>query len=296
MLTLPYFIRITAAIGSDELYDWVFDIPVKRYLTQKVKSADILSSTDYVFLILLLKDYYLFQNEHHAEDILDAIFNALSQHLFHDPSENAFQNDSNKFDANNFGRFYNMFYDNRNLIGYSYPDISVDDHHIGMLMHSGGTMIWQDVRNLLAWYLTDNNISMNYMKSRSVLNRIRITSEQSYKVDDLLNADEEMQLNGIFFSACCLAGINNLLLNKICADGSAENINPIRNILYGISSFFSCVRILEQDSDRSQYLKEFWAFFRQTAADSHYHMDQLRNMSETVQEYLPARALRYYED
>ena len=82
-LTLPYFIRIVTASGSDEIYDWVFDIPIKRYLVQSVKTPIVCSVTDYVCLALLLKDYFAFQNEHNAEDILNAMFYVLSKNLFH---------------------------------------------------------------------------------------------------------------------------------------------------------------------------------------------------------------------
>ena len=33
-----------------------------------------------------------------------------------------------------------------------------------------------------------------------ILSRIRNTQEQSYKVDDILDIDKEMQMNGIIFS------------------------------------------------------------------------------------------------
>ena len=294
MLTLPYFVRIAAASGSDELYDWAFDIPVKKYLAQKVKSPDILSDADYIFLLILLKDYWMFRNEHCAEGILNAVFNMLSRELFLDHTDNTCSSDSIKVTADYSNCFYNMFYDDKNLIGYSYRDISVDDHHMGMLMHSGGTVIWQDVRNLITWYLTDNSLKRNSIKSRSILSRIRSTSEQAYKVDDLLDVDEELQMNGVFFSACCLAAKNNIMMNKIFTDDSNVDSDLLAKVQYGIASFFSCLRILEQDPGKRQVLENFLSFFRQTAAASQYHMAELRGLSETFHDFLPINSFRFY--
>ncbi|MBQ6349625.1 MAG: hypothetical protein IJI42_01695 [Methanobrevibacter sp.] len=289
MLTLPYFVRIAAAVGNDELYDWVFDIPVKRYLVRKVTSPNVLSDTDYVFFLLLLKDYFRFQNEHRAEDILNAIFKKLSQQLINTCPENEYCHGEDLFNS-----FYNIFYDNRNLIRYAYPEISIDDHHFGMLMQSGGTVIWQDVRNLITWYLSENNMRINAMKNKSILVRIRSTSEQAYKIDELLDADNEMQMNGIFFSACCLASKNNIILSKICTNDSVIDLDLLAKVQYGIASFFSCLRILEQNPEKRQALQNFWTFFRQTAADSPYRMTQLRVLSEEFIDFLPINPLRFF--
>lgn len=289
-LSLPYFVRITVAAGNDEIYDWVFDIPIKRYLVQIVKSSNFLSGTDYVFLILLLKDYMIFQNEHGAEIILNTVFKVLSQLLINNHLEN-----EHGYYENYFDRFYNTFYDSRYRIGFKFSENTISDHQIGMMMHAGGTVIWQDVQNLITWYQIYNNTKINMLKNKNILGRIRNSQEQSYKIDDILSADNEMKMNGVFFSACCLASKNNIILSKICGtDNSSVNIDLIHKIQYGISSFYSCIRTLERDSDRSQSLQDFWTFFRQTATASPYHMVQLQDLLEAMPEYFPGNALQFY--
>ena len=293
MLTLPYFVRIVAASGSDDLYDWVFDIPVKRYLIQSVKKLDVCSGTDYVFLALLLKDYFVSQNEHNAEDILNVIFYALSIILFQKYSDEDCY-DLKKESEPLVYTFCNMFYDKQNQIAYTFPEKSISDHYLGIIMNTGGVVLWQDVENLITWYISEYNKKLNRMNKKYVLNRIKNSTEQSYKVDDLLDADEEMQMNGIFFSACCLAAKNNIMLNKICTDDSNPDMNLLSKMQYGISSFFSCLRILEQDDRQSQDLQNFLTFFRQTAAASQYHMAELRGLSETFHDFLPINSFRFY--
>ena len=294
-LTLPYFIRIVAASGSDEIYDSVFDFPVKRYLVQSVRTPGVCSGTDYVCLALMLKDYFAFQNEHNSEDMLNAVFYVLSKNLFNRYTNDDHYNEQNMIE-NRVRNFCNMFYDQQNPIAYSFPKNPISDHRLGMLMSAGGTVLWQDIKNLLAWYLSENNQKLSQLKSNYVLNRIKNSSEQSYKVDDLLEADNEMQANGIFFSACCLAAKNNILLSKMCTDESSKDTGLIQKVQYGVTSFFSCLRILEHDTGRSQNLKGFWSFFRQTAADSQYYMAQLRDLSEMMPEYFPRKSLLYYTE
>ena len=237
------------------IYDWIFDIPIKRYLVQSVKTPAVCSGTDYVCLALLLMDYYVSGNEHNAEDMLNSVFCVLSQNIFRKCTDDGNLYDEIDVTDRRIHIFCNMFYDQQKPIAYSFPENQVSDHRLGMLMSTGGTVLWQDIKNLLAWYLSENNQKLSHLKSNYVLNRIKNSSEQSYKVDDLLGADEEMQLNGIFFSACCLAMKNNIMLNKICTDDSVIDLDLLAKVQYGISSFFSCIRILEQDPERRQVLQ-----------------------------------------
>ena len=295
-LTLPNFLKIIAAVDDDEVYEWMGDLPLKRYLSQSVRSASVCSTTDYAYLIILLKDYYVYRNEHKTENILNTIFSALAQQLFAgSASDNMYKENNARFEDNLYWYFCSAFYDTRAPLGFVFPARQFSDHQLGMLMSTGGTVIWEDARYLISWYQEENKRDEKIIKSRNVLNRIKYTTVQNYKIEDLLAADTDMQMNGIFFSACCLAEKNQIILNTVCAKESEYDSEMFGKIEYGVSSFFSCLRILEQNSERNQNLQDFWTFFRQTAADSPYHMAQLRYLSEEMLEYFPEKPLRFYK-
>lgn len=134
-LSLPYFVRIAAAAGNDEIYDWVFDIPIKKYLSQAVKMTNSCSTTDYVYFLILTRDYFINNNKNDTESILNKVFYKLTQSLV--------QNQPNRADENLLAtqtsifvqQICNSFYDDQSLLHIRTRMDMISDHRIGILMN-----------------------------------------------------------------------------------------------------------------------------------------------------------------
>ena len=111
-----------------------------------------------------------------------------------------------------------------------------------------------------------------------------------------MSIDDEMGMNGVFYSACFLATRNSILMKNIAEMISPENPPDIRKLEQGIGSSVSMLRFLETRKQWCEGCEEFLKGFRSEIFYSPWHWALLQKVAADFPELLPENPLLLYQD
>lgn len=315
-LSLPTLVRIAAANRKEGIEEFLFDSDIQKCLMQSVKDPDIFSGTDLAVLTILLADYFSCGNDHQAESILNGIYYALAFEcsLLDPRGHNSFQ-ERKAYDENRKSyaeimemkgknpadqALYKSFYD---PAFWNYSFRSDPEHEtvpapyeFRRLLRKGETVIWQDISQMLVAYRRESEKSAGTMTNTETIRRMERQVGFSYKNSDVMSIDDEMGMNGVFYSACFLATRNSILMKNIAEMISPENPPEIKKLEEGIGSFVSMLRFLETRKQWCEGCEEFLKGFRSEIFYSPYHWALLQKTAADFPELLPENPLILYQD
>ena len=315
-LSLPSLVRIVAAYRNEAIEEFLFDSDIQKCLVQSVKDPDVFSGADLAVLTILLADYFSNGNDHQAESMLNGIFYALAFEcsLLNPNGHNSFQ-ERKVYDENRISyaeimemksknpadqALYKSFYDPA-FWNYSFKSDSGTEtvpapYEFRRLLRKGETVIWQDISQMLVTYRKESEKTAGTMTNTETIRRLERQVGYSYKNSDVMGIDDEMGMNGIFYSACYLATRNSILMKNIAETISPENPPDIRKLEQGISSFVSMLRFLETRKQWCEGCEEFLKGFRSEIFYSPYHWALLQKIAADYPELLPKNPLLLYQD
>ena len=315
-LSLPTLVRIAAANRKEGIEEFLFDSDIQKCLVQSVKDPDIFSGTDLAVMTILLADYFSCGNDHQAESVLNGIYYALAfKCSLLDPSgHNSFQErkaydekrksyaeimemkSKNPADQALYKSFYDPAFWNYSFRSDSEYETVPAPYEFRRLLRKGETVIWQDISQMLVTYRRESEKTAETMTNTETIRRMERQVGFSYKNSDVMSIDDEMGMNGVFYSACFLATRNSILMKNIAETISPENPPDIRKLEQGIGSFISMLRFLETRKQWCEGCEEFLKGFRSEIFYSPWHWALLQQITADFPELLPENPLLLYRD
>ena len=315
-LSLPTLVRIAAANRKEGIEEFLFDSDIQKCLVQSVKDPDIFSGTDLAVLTILLADYFSCGNDHQAESILTGIYYALTFEcsLLDPKGHNSFperkaydekrksyaeimeMKGKNQADQALYKSFYDSAFWNYSFRSDSEHETVPAPYEFRRLLRKGETVIWQDISQMLVTYRRESEKTAGTMTNTETIRRLERQVGYSYKNSDVMGIDDEMGMNGVFYSACYLATRNAILMKNIAETISPENPPDIRKLEQGIGSFISMLRFLETRKQWCEGCLEFLNGFRSEIFYSPYHWALLEKTAADYPELLPENPLLLYQD
>ena len=315
-LSLPTLVRIASAYRKDGIIEYLFDNEIQKCLNQSVKNPDIFSGTDLTVLMILLADYFTCGNDHQAESMLNGMYYALTFEcsLLNPGERNSFierkaydenrksyaeimeMKSKNPADQVLYKSFYDSAFWNYSFKFNSDTETVPAPYTFRMLLRNGETVVWQDVSQMLVTYRKESEKSAETMTNTKTVRRIERQVGYFYKNSDVMGIDDEMGMNGVFYSACYLATRNSILMKNVVEMISPENPLDFRKLEPGIGSFVSMLRFLETRKQWCEGCEEFLKGFRSEIFYSPYHWDLLQKIAADFPELLPENPLLFYKD
>ena len=315
-LSLTTLVRIAAANRKEGIEEFLFDSDIQKCLMQAVKDPDIFSGTDLAVMTILLADYFSNGNDHQAESILNGIYyalafecslldsrghNSFTERKAYDENRKSYaeimeMKSKNPADLALYKSFYDPAFWNYSFRSDSEYETVPAPYEFRRLLRKGETVIWQDISQMLVAYRRESEKSAGTMTNTETIRRMERQVGFSYKNSDIMSIDDEMGMNGVFYSACFLATRNSILMKNIADVISPENPLDIRKLEQGIGSFVSMLRFLETRKQWCEGCLEFLNGFRSEIFYSPYHWDLLQKTAADYPELLTENPLLLYRD
>lgn len=315
-LSLPILVRIASAYRKEGIEKYLFDNDIQKCLVQSVKDPDVFSGTDLTVLVILLADFFFHGNDHQAESMLNGIYYALTYEcsLLDPKGHNSFterkvydekrksyaeimeMKSKNPADQALYKSFYDPVFWSFSFASDSESETVPAPYEFRRLLRKGETVIWQDISQMLVAYRKETEKAAGTMRNADTIRRMERQVSYSYKNSDVMSIDDEMGMNGVFYSACYLATRNSILIKNIVEMISPENPPDIRKLEKGIGSFVSMLRFLETRKQWCEGCEEFLKGFRSEIFYSPWHWELLQKIAADHPELLPENPLLLYQD